>query len=64
MLETIKKFLKNRVVVSILLSLCIFQLVSGLLVPRFKNEEREIRIEATGRKNAQSGGMAYRYRKS
>lgn len=63
MLETIKKFLKNRVVVSILLSLCIFQLVSGLLVPRFKNEEREIRIEATGRKNAQSGGNGVQIQK-
>ena len=63
MLETIKKFLKNRVVVSILLSLCIFQLVSGLLVPRFKNEEREVRIEATGIKNSQSEGNGVRVQK-
>ena len=63
MLETIKKFLKNRVVVSILLSFCIIQSVSGLLVPRFKNEEREVRIEATGRKNAQSGGNGVQIQK-
>ena len=63
MLETIKKFLKNRVVVSIILSICIFQLVSGLIVPRFKNEEREIRIEATGRKNAQSEGNGVQIQK-
>ncbi len=54
MLETIKKFSKDRVVVSILISLCIFQILSGVLVPRFKDEEREIRIEATGRKNEKS----------
>lgn len=54
MIEKLRGIVHNRTAISILLSLFVFQLISGLFVPRYNITDMNIRIEATGEKNISS----------
>ena len=56
MIEKVKRIINKRTVVSIFLSLFVFQLISGIFVSRYRNTDMNIRIEATGEKNLKSKG--------
>lgn len=56
MIEKVKRIINKRIVISIFLSLFVFQLISGIFVSRYSNTDMNIRIEATGEKNLKSKG--------
>ena len=56
MIEKVKRIINKRTVVNILLSLFVFQIISGIFVSKYRNTDMNIRIEATGEKNAKSNG--------
>lgn len=54
MFERCKKLFNKKYIVSLLLSIFAFQLISVIVVPRFAETQRSIYIEATGKQNINS----------
>lgn len=54
MVERLRGVLHKKIILSLLLSVFAFQLISGMIVPRFKEAERSVYIEATGEQNINS----------
>ena len=54
MIDILRKLLQKKIVLSLLLSLFALQLTGNFFLS--KNTQREVRIEATGKKNAESKG--------